>query len=214
MSERVTPFDISCVIFAGGKSSRMGSDKSLLPFGEYPTLAQYQYERLKGLFRHVYISAKTMDKFDFCPDVITDTIKDDLYAPTAGFIAMFERLDDDHLFVLSVDTPFVDDDIINRLLSADHDGLDAVIARTPTRSHPMCGIYHRSLLPSFKKMRQEDDHRLGRLLKKSRTHFVMFEDEERLANLNHPHEYEAALKRLDSKWVQKVASSPSSSSSR
>ncbi|MDP1784432.1 MAG: NTP transferase domain-containing protein, partial [Sulfuricurvum sp.] len=39
-------FDLPCILFAGGKSSRMGSDKSLLPFGGYPTLAQYQYERL------------------------------------------------------------------------------------------------------------------------------------------------------------------------
>ncbi len=30
--------DIPLVIFAGGKSSRMGKDKALLPFGGYSTL--------------------------------------------------------------------------------------------------------------------------------------------------------------------------------
>jgi len=44
------PFDIPCVILCGGKSSRMGEDKALLPFGEYSTLVQYQYERLQSVF--------------------------------------------------------------------------------------------------------------------------------------------------------------------
>ncbi len=196
MSEHVTPFDITCVIFAGGKSSRMGRDKSLLPFGKYPTLTQYQYERLKKLFAHVYISAKELGKFDFSADVIPDIATNGTYAPTAGFAAILEQLKDERVFVLSVDTPFVDADIIARLLEADHTDLDAVIARTPTGSHPMCGIYHKSLLPSFQKMLKDDNHRLGMLLKNSRTTFIEFSDEAKFSNLNHPHEYEAALKTL------------------
>lgn len=39
--------DIPCVIFAGGKSSRMGEDKALLPFGNFKTLTQYQLTRLQ-----------------------------------------------------------------------------------------------------------------------------------------------------------------------
>jgi molybdopterin-guanine dinucleotide biosynthesis protein A len=44
-----------CVIFAGGKSSRMGEDKSLLPFGTFSSLAEYQYNRLSNIFDIVYI---------------------------------------------------------------------------------------------------------------------------------------------------------------
>jgi len=36
----------TAIIFAGGKSSRMGRDKALLPFGGYDTLTEYQYRRL------------------------------------------------------------------------------------------------------------------------------------------------------------------------
>lgn len=191
-----TPFDVSCVLFAGGKSSRMGSDKSLLPFGDFPTLAQYQYARLSTDFRRCYISTKQAAPFSFCPNIIVDDMKRDLHAPTAGFIAMFEQLEDERFFVLSVDTPFVDKEIITGILAADHDGLDAVVARTPSGLHPLCGIYHRSLLPHFRQMLDIDDHRLGRLLKESRTEYVLFEEEEKFANLNHPHEYEAALERI------------------
>ena len=47
----ITPFEIPCVILSGGKSSRMGEDKSLLPFSSSKTLIEYQYKRLKPYFK-------------------------------------------------------------------------------------------------------------------------------------------------------------------
>jgi len=195
VSHKTVPFDIPCVIFAGGKSSRMGQDKSLLPFGGCNTLAEYQYRRLSELFERVYISAKA-DKFDFDADIIEDLPSQNVFAPTAGFEAMFRQLEDQRVFVLSVDTPFVGEKEIGRLIESDGEELDAVIAETPSGTHPMCGIYHRSLHPSFERMLREDNHRLGQLLKASKTAYVLFEEEAPFANLNHPHEYEAALGQL------------------
>ena len=79
--------EIPCVIFAGGKSSRMGRDKSLLPFGGFETLTQYQYERLKKIFANVYISCKNRSKFDFDANFIEDDADFNTYAPTSGFIS-------------------------------------------------------------------------------------------------------------------------------
>ncbi len=61
-------FDIPCVVFAGGKSSRMGEDKSLLPFGGFSTFEQFQYNRLCNLFTQVYVSTKSAEKFNFKVD--------------------------------------------------------------------------------------------------------------------------------------------------
>ncbi len=55
---------LSAIILAGGKSGRMKKDKSLLPFNEYNTLAEFQYRRLSKIFSKVYISTKN-NKFDF-----------------------------------------------------------------------------------------------------------------------------------------------------
>lgn len=189
-------FDIHCIIFAGGKSSRMGQDKSLLPFGGFSTLAQYQLERLKPWFSHVSISAKSAEKFPFDAPLIPDPHGVD-FAPTAGFVAAFETTGAERIMVLSVDTPFVDESVFAALLEADDPGLDAVIARTPSGSHPMCGIYHRSLQEAFKRMMREGDHRLGKLLAASRTRFVEFDNEALFDNLNHPHEYDAACMRYN-----------------
>lgn len=191
-------FDIPCILFAGGKSSRMGQDKSLLPFGNYPSLAQYQYERLSQLFSKVYLSAKNRDKFDFSPHVIEDPVNCD-FAPTAGFVGAFEHLSSERIFVLGVDTPFVDENVIQTLLDADAPHYDATLPKTSSGTHPMAGIYHRSLLGEFQRMLAQSDHRLNKLISSSKTHYVQFEDEEPFSNLNHPNEYEAAVSRYNSK---------------
>ncbi len=185
--------DIPCVIFAGGKSSRMGEDKSLLPFSSFNTLTEYQLSRLKKIFKTVYISTKEKCKFDFDAAFIEDIEIDDIYAPTVGFISVFEHLESEKFFALSVDTPFVGKNEVNKILEADSNELDATIAKTDFGIHPMCGIYHRSLEPAFRDMLNSNSHKLGYLLKNANTKYVNFTDEKAFLNLNHPHEYREAL---------------------
>ena len=185
--------DIPCVIFAGGRSSRMGEDKALLPFAGFDTLTQFQLSRLQKIFKTVYISCKSKDKFNFNASFIEDVKTKDTFAPTAGFIAIFETLQTDSFFALSVDAPFVMDIQINKLIDADHKDLDACVAQTDFGIQPMCGIYHRSLYKEFKKMLLDDNHKLGYLLKTSNTRKILFNDEKPFLNLNKPQDYKEAL---------------------
>lgn len=189
-------FDTPCVIFAGGKSSRMGEDKALLPFGSFSTLSEFQLHHLSKIFKNVSISCKDKSKFHFQAHFIEDAKTSLTYAPTAGFVAIFETLKCERFFALSVDTPFVGKDVIEKLLSADTADNDATIAKTASGMQPMCGIYHRTLAPKFEIMLQEENHKLGYLLKNAKTLFVDFEDEKPFLNLNHPHEYKEALAQL------------------
>ena len=186
-------FEIPCVIFAGGKSSRMGKDKALLPFGGFDTLTEFQLKRLQKIFKKVYISCKSKEKFNLDAHYIEDVASDDVYAPTTGFIAIFDALKEDAFFALSVDAPFVDEDIISKLIIEDSKELDACIAQTNSGIQPMCGIYHHSLQNSFVKMLQEDNHKLGFLLKNSNTKFIHFEEDKNFLNLNNPTQYQEAL---------------------
>jgi len=186
--------DDVCVIFAGGRSSRMGRDKALLPFAGYNTLTEYQYRRLQKIFRSVYISCKDRSKFDFEADFIED-IPSQEYAPTNGFLALFQQLEYEHFFVLSVDTPFVTEEEFVALFKSDTQRVDATIAKTESGIQPMCGIYHRSLEGQFLKSAKEGNHKLTYLLQSSKTNFVDLSSE-RFMNLNYEDQYKKALQQI------------------
>ena len=189
--------DIPCVIFAGGRSSRMGEDKSLLPFGTSATLTEFQHTRLSKIFKTVYISCKNRDKFSFDANFIEDSKTDATFVPTAGFIATFKTLQVDAFFAISVDAPFINARIITRLTQEDAKEYDATIAMTQEGVQPLCGIYHRSLEKEFCQMQKEQRHKLRFLLKNSNTNFVAFKDATPFLNINHPSEYQEALRLLN-----------------
>ena len=187
-------YDIPAVIFAGGKSSRMGEDKSLLPFGGYPTLSEYQYRRIEGFFDDVYLSAKT-EKFDFDCKVITDR-----YEGASAMVALasaLETLKSEWLFVLSVDAPFVDKNVIDRLLAHREAYASVIVARSPHGLEPLCALYHHSVMPATKHLLSFDNHRLTALLRSIKKVEVEFEEEEKFFNMNHPEEYRKALTLLE-----------------
>ncbi|WP_457595229.1 molybdenum cofactor guanylyltransferase MobA [Hydrogenimonas sp.] len=190
-------FSIPCVIFAGGKSSRMGKDKALLPFCGFSTLSEFQYRRLRPHFKELYLSAKR-EKFPFDAPLILDDPEEKLFAPTAGLRRIFEVLEEDTVFVLSVDTPFVGIEEIGRLIRSaeEHSSCDAVVAESPGGIHPMCGVYRRSIVPYFQEATERGNHRLTALLERANTHFLPFPFDAPFYNINRPEEYESALKNL------------------
>lgn len=179
--------DIPCVIFAGGKSSRMGKDKSLLPFKE-SSLAKFQYERLKEVFNEVYISTK-VEKFDFKAPLIFD--KSDIFAPTVAFERIFEKFDE--FFAISVDTPFIDKEIIEKIVNEAriYKNYDAVIAKT-NFPHPLIGIYRKSILSNILNEIKKQNFKLNYILKISNTLFIEFDEEKKFFNINYPTDYQKA----------------------
>ena len=182
--------DLNCVIFAGGKSSRMQTNKALLPFGKYSTLTEFQYNRLSKIFKKVYISTKNSSQFNFKADFIEE--KSNIFAPTVGFVESFKRLDT--FFVISVDSPFISKNIITKLVDEYDSSYDAIIAKSPFGTEPLCGIYNLSLKEKFNTMLKNDEHKLGVLLKSSNIKYVEFKDKFSFTNLNYPDEYKEAKK--------------------
>jgi molybdopterin-guanine dinucleotide biosynthesis protein A len=182
--------NIPAVIFAGGKSSRMGTDKALLPYLGYKTMSEFQYNKLQKYFNTVYISSKE-DKFDFDCEVILDT--KEMSSPLVALVSIFEQLQVESIFVLSVDAPLVDELVIEKILGNDDESYDAIIAKSPKGIQPLCGIYHLSILTQAQDALENDMHKLTRLLKEANTYTVNFHEETPFTNLNHKEEYEALL---------------------
>ena len=192
---------IPCVIFAGGKSSRMGEDKALLPFADQATLAEYQLNQYSKIFQNVYISCKSSRKFAFQANYIEDLDKG-LFAPTAAFVSIFSKLQCERFFAISVDTPFVSSDVIKKIIDQDTPENDATVAQLHDQVQPLCGIYHISLKKKFEDMQKNNIHKLNYLLKDSHVKFVEFTEETSFLNLNNPQEYNDALAIINGKKNQ------------
>jgi molybdopterin-guanine dinucleotide biosynthesis protein A len=177
------------VIVAGGKSSRMLKDKALLPFGDCSSLAEFQYKRLKQLFSEVYISSKE-NKFDFEVNIIKDVNK--VSSPLVALISIFDTLDCDEIFILSVDSPFVSKEIILKLYESSTESADIIVAESKEGVEPLCAIYRRSFLAEAKRALTKEKHRLQSLFDDLKIRKVLIDNTDCFMNLNYPEEYEKA----------------------
>ena len=189
----------NAVIFAGGRSSRMGKDKALLPFGNFDTMTEYQYRRLLPLFKKVYISAKT-DKFPFSAPLLIDNYE--ISSPLAGLVSVFETLQSPELFIISVDLPLLPTELIQNLREQYSKELkngtapDIMAFQSPKGIEPMAAIYTEKMLKTAQEMLKENRHRLNDLLKNVSTKTLNWNSEKEFTNLNRPEDYRNAKEGL------------------
>ena len=183
---------IPCVILSGGKSTRMGEDKSLLPFCNSNSLIQYQYERLKDNFEDIYISSK-VDKFNFLKKkekyLILD--KSEIFSPIVALQTIFKTIKSSKVFIITVDTPFVSIGSINKLINNPYKS-DICVAQT-VKTHNLCGLFSTNLVEFINKMLIMDIHKVKYLLENNNTKLIKFIDDNEFINLNNKDEYQKSL---------------------
>ena len=192
MSKATILSKIPCVILCGGRSSRMGEDKSLLPFSTSSSLSKYQYDKLKNYFEDVYISSKT-DKFDFLKNkekyLILD--KGEIFSPIVALQTILQTIKTSKVFIITVDTPLVSINSINELIDKSIES-EVCVARTE-RTHNLCGVFSISLIKFIDGMLKDDIHKVNYLLKNNNTKYLDFSNDDEFINLNNKDEYKRAL---------------------
>ena len=185
---------IPCVILSGGKSSRMGEDKSLMSFDD-KTMVEYLYKKLSSLFKEVYISSKD-DKFTNLKlpkkSLILDKDKT-TFSPMVAINTIFQTLLDDKIFIITVDTPFVQKQTIQKLIQ-NSDNFSITIAKDKNNNtHNLCGVFSKDILPTVQEMLQKDIHKINYMIKNSKNYQeIVFEDSEQFLNINTQETYQKA----------------------
>lgn len=101
------------LILAGGKSSRMGRDKSLLVFHDTPQRL-HLFNLLKPLCSEVYLSCKRDENIPGQLNPLTDRFE--LDSPLNGILSAFKYQPDSAWLTVAVDMPFVDTPILKTLI--------------------------------------------------------------------------------------------------
>lgn len=180
----------TCVILAGGKSSRMGRDKTLLPFGNAPTLTHFLAGKMGQIFTDVYVSAKAQK---FTPPLAL--IADENDAGFSPMIALAKILNqvDHSVFIIPADMPFVTIGCIQELAKF-RDKFDVVVAKDSEHRHSLCGFFSPKMAAVASELAFQNEHKIGLLLSKFSCKEVFFENSSQFANINNPDEYERALR--------------------
>ncbi len=183
-------YDIPCVILSGGKSRRMGEDKSLLPFGQYDTMIEYQYKKLSKLFKKVYISSKT-NKFNFDANIIYDNDLD-ISSPMVALESIMNTIKNQKVFIITVDTPLIQNETIDTLIKNSNNH-EITIAKDEERTHNLCGVFDKKLHTTIKKLIGDNIHKINYLIKQTEQYQIMsFDNKDQFINLNTTIDYTKA----------------------
>lgn len=96
------------------------------------------------------------------------------------------------VFIIGVDTPFVSEKSIQRLILSANEAL-MIVPSVANRAHFLCAFYHSQIAPLCLKCLQNGVHKIGALsqnLPPNALKFVEFSDENEFFNLNTPQDYE------------------------
>ena len=159
---------ISGFILAGGKSSRMGTDKALLMFQDKPLLL-HMINRIEPFCDKVAISGQNSQYANFEVEMIPDLYPD--CGPIAGVFSALKYTSSDWNLMVSVDVPFVNNELFNVLISNIGES-DCVIPKHISGVEPLIALYNRRTLPVIEKMITSGDYRLTNLLSKLSTSYV------------------------------------------
>lgn len=185
--------DLSAAILVG-RSTRMGRDKAFLMLGRQTFIGHLA--QTLSVCREVFIStAERKDFSEYGLKVIEDENRG--IGPMEGIRQSLSHAKTDHVFICSVDTPFVRSEMIRYLAGFVSSDYDAYVFRDTDRVHPLCGIYSRTVLPVSEKMIREGRYRMMDLLSCVRTKYVSLEaggfPRETLSNINTPEDYRKIL---------------------
>jgi molybdenum cofactor guanylyltransferase len=191
--------DASAVVLAGGKSSRMGSPKALLRFGDEPLIVHI-VRALNCIFAETVVFAAPGQEL---PELPVKLVRDEVayQGPVGGIYYGLQAAGGEFSFVTSCDVAFVNSALISYLASqiSQH---DVVVPYWQDRFQPLHAVYRRSVLPLLEGQLERGELRSVYLFDKVRTRRVAEEeirsfDPQGLSffNMNSPEDYAAALKR-------------------
>ena len=148
-SETELSTSVTAVILAGGQSSRMGSNKALLPYrgGRF---IESIHRQLSALFEDVLLVTGTPEQYAFL-DCRTVPDRYPGMGALAGLHAGLHASRTPHIFAVACDMPCLNDTLVRALL-ARRQQADVVIPESDQGLEPLHAVYGKACLPHMEEV--------------------------------------------------------------
>jgi len=182
--------DITGLILAGGRATRMGGvDKGLQIYRGIP-LAMHALLRLSPQVGHVLINAnRNLAAYDSMGVPVWPDALPDFAGPLAGFLAGLERCETPYLVSVPCDSPLFPEDLVARLSQGLVEA-DAEIAMAKTHEadgeqvQPVFCLMKATLMESLVRFTHEGGRKIDRWTAQHRCAEVLFDDAQAFVNAN------------------------------
>ncbi|RLD27737.1 MAG: molybdenum cofactor guanylyltransferase [Bacteroidetes bacterium] len=148
---------ITGIILAGGKSSRIGSDKGFLLFKNKPFI-QHIIEAMQPLVDKIIIVSNNTDYDIFMLKRVNDLI--DNAGPLAGIHAGLHHSNTENNLVLSCDIPLINTKTLEKLTHHIEENADIIQLESNSKTMPLIALYKKHCESKFLKLLQQGERRL------------------------------------------------------
>ena len=164
------------IILAGGKSSRMGSDKAFKKIEGIEMLGRV-IENLDPLVDDLIISTNHDSHRVFKRALIYDDLPE--MGPLSGINSALINTVYEYNIVLSCDTPYVHGAILQTLLNASLNAKSIItVASCKGKLQPLCGVYRKSAQPQIENLLINGVRKMHKVLSHLQAKTVEFPESE------------------------------------
>jgi molybdopterin-guanine dinucleotide biosynthesis protein A len=145
------------IVLCGGKSTRMGTSKAMLPFGP-ETMLQRVVRLLETVVSPIVVVAAADQQLpDLPPNVIVTRDEREARGPLEGLRAGLKALpaDVEAAYVTSCDVPLLVPGFVRQMLDL-ADGYDVAVIENEGFAHPLSAVYRRATLPHVEDLLAQD----------------------------------------------------------
>ncbi|MEH7390121.1 molybdenum cofactor guanylyltransferase [Bacillus sp. JJ1503] len=191
---------VTGIIMAGGRSSRMGTNKALLPIGG-KTVIERIVQELSKIVSDLVIVTNTFEDYQFLGlPMVQDHWKD--MGPLAGIHAGLSASSTEKNLIVACDMPFISSQVGDILLTF-LDDYQVAVPDVSDQLHPLFAAYRKDTLGEVQQSLQNQELRIRQFFKHTKTKYVTeaclqkhhyHYQEQHFFNMNHRDDFERALK--------------------
>ncbi len=176
-------------VLAGGRSSRMGRDKALLPAGGR-TLIEQVAGRVRAAAGQVTLIGPPERYAGLGFRVVADLVED--CGPLGGLYTALSITDADWNLVVACDMPGLTAEFLRGLLaSAESSNADCLAPKTARGLEPLCAVYHRRCLAAAGQAILQKSFKMQDFVSSLRCCTLTAPDPSAFDNINTPEEWSA-----------------------
>ncbi|MCU7881420.1 MAG: molybdenum cofactor guanylyltransferase [Candidatus Thiodiazotropha sp. (ex Lucinoma aequizonata)] len=186
-----THLNITAVILAGGRGSRMGGeDKGLIELNGKP-LITHIIAAVEPQVTQIMINAnRNLVRYQQLGYPVFADLLADYQGPLAGFLTAMQTLSTADMVTLPCDGPLLPEDLVERLVRArDSEDAEITVAHDGERLQPVYALIPKHLSASLQRYLDDGDRKIDLWYKKHRVAYADFSDLPRtFVNINTPKE--------------------------